>query len=309
MPKPNDPTRCLDLDFLGQPGVIATGVIDTPDGALLVDPGPASCLDALTSGLAALGLRDADVRGILVTHIHLDHAGASGTLVRRFPRLTVYVHERGAPHLADPSRLVASATRIYGHEMDRLWGEFVPVPAENLHALAGGERLRFGTRAIDVAYTPGHAWHHVSYHDTHTGVAYTGDVAGIRIGAAPYVLPPTPPPDIELDTWRRSLAAIRAWQPSSVFVTHFGLKADAAAHLDMAEAELNAWAQLSHDLVTRADDTAGEALFVERVAGRIVAHVGAEAAAGYRSAVPLEHCWLGLARYWKKRLPETGSAN
>lgn len=300
----NDTTRCLDLAFLGQPGVIATGVIDTPDGALLVDPGPASCLDALSAGLRAAGIGDRDVRGVLVTHIHLDHAGASGALVRRFPRLTVYVHERGAAHLQDPAKLVASATRIYGDDMGRLWGEFVPVPAGNIQALEGGETLRFGAYDVEVAHVPGHASHHVAYHDRQTGIAFTGDVAGIRIGQAPYVLPPTPPPDIDLDAWRRSLAAIRAWTPSGVFVTHFGLKTDAGAHLDLAEREIDAWALLSRDVLATEDEGARERRFVARAAERIRYHVGAEAAEAYRAAVPLEHCWLGLARYWAKRRPD-----
>jgi glyoxylase-like metal-dependent hydrolase (beta-lactamase superfamily II) len=290
------------LNFLGRPGVIATGVIETPAGVLLVDPGPGSCLPRLTEELRAAGIGIGDVSGVLATHIHLDHSGATGLLVRQNPNLTVYVHERGAPHVMDPSKLVASATRIYGGDMDRLWGEFAPVPAANIRALSGGESLRFGTSVIETAYTPGHASHHVTYCDASTGIVFTGDVAGIRVGHGAYVLPPTPPPDIDLGLWRRSLSLIRDWQPSGVFVTHFGLHADALAHLDLVLVELDTWERVSRDLIDTADPSAREQRFVDGVAARIVERVGAEQAAAYRAAVSLEHCWAGLARYWSKRL-------
>ncbi len=292
--------RCLDLHFLGRPGVIATGVIETPDGVLLVDPGPGSCAGRLRSALEAAGIRWTDVAALLLTHIHLDHAGVSGTLARECPSLRVFVHQRGAPHMAEPGKLLASATRLYGADMDRLWGEFAPVPAGQLHVLQGGEVLDFGGYRIDVAYTPGHASHHVTYLDRQTGVACTGDVAGIRIGAAPYVLPPTPPPDIDLSLWRGSLDRLAAAQPSGMFVTHFGLKTDVAAHLDLLRDELEAWGRVSRDLHDTGDASSSEARFTAGVAARIAERAG-DAADAYRAAVPLEHCWMGLARYWGTR--------
>jgi glyoxylase-like metal-dependent hydrolase (beta-lactamase superfamily II) len=298
----NPGTYCIDLEFQGRPGVIATGAIDTPDGVLLVDPGPASCLPRLRAELQSAGIALTDLCGVLLTHVHLDHGGASGTLAREHPGLTVYVHERGATHLVDPSKLVASAARIYGDAMDRLWGEFAPVPAARVRALAGGETLAFGARRIDVAYAPGHAWHHLAYRDRETGIAYTGDVAGIRIGDRPYVLPPTPPPDIDLETWRKTLALIRAWAPEGVFITHFGLKRDAAAHLDMVADELAAWGRVSRDLLDTADGPEQARRFVEGVTARIAERVGPDMAAAYSVAVSLEHCWMGLARYWNKKL-------
>ena len=162
------------------------------------------------------------MRALLLTHIHLDHAGATGVLVRENPELKVYVHERGAPHLVDPSRLLASATRLYGDRMEMLWGEVTAVPAANVVALTGGERIDVVGRPFDVAYTPGHAVHHVSYLDPATGTAYVGDTAGIRVNSLPFALPPAPPPDIDLEAWKESLARIRAWAPERLFVTHFG---------------------------------------------------------------------------------------
>jgi glyoxylase-like metal-dependent hydrolase (beta-lactamase superfamily II) len=297
----NPTTRLIDLMCLGRPRVIATGLLDTSDGALLVDPGPGSCLDALRSALRHAGIAGRDLHGVLLTHIHLDHAGASGALVREFPHVVVYVHERGAPHLTDPARLISSATRIYGGEMDRLWGEFAPVPASHLRTLVGGEVLRIGGRELDVAYTPGHASHHVCYYDHETGIAFVGDTAGVRTGEIPYVLPPTPPPDIDIPAWRSTMATIRAWSPSGLFLTHFGLKSDVNAHLDVLAEELAEWERISGDVVNTVAEHEREGHFIQRVAARIVDRLGAEDADTYRAAVSLEHCWMGLARYWTKR--------
>ena len=298
----NPTTRLLDLVFQGRREVIATAVIDTPDGVLLVDPGPESCLPVVRQELAAAGIGPHDLRGILATHIHLDHAGASGSIVREWPNVTVYVHERGAPHLIDPSRLLASATRLYGADMDRLWGEFAPVPEARVVALEGGETLSFGGHPIEVAYSPGHASHHVAYHDTVTGIVYAGDTAGIRVGQLPYVLPPTPPPDIDLQAWRGSIEQFRRWQPSGVFVTHFGLHLDADAHLNMLADEVDVWERVSRDLIDIDEEAARMPRFVDGVLARIVARIGEDAAQAYQSAVPLDHCWMGLERYWKKRM-------
>jgi glyoxylase-like metal-dependent hydrolase (beta-lactamase superfamily II) len=297
----NPTTRLIDLMFLGHPRVIATALLDTPDGALLVDPGPGSCLDTLRSALREAGITGRGLHGILLTHIHLDHAGASGALVREYPHLKVYVHERGGPHMIEPAKLMASATRLYGDGMDRLWGEFAPVPASHIRTLAGGEVLRVGGRELAVAPTPGHASHHVCYHDHETGIAFVGDTAGVRPGESPYVLPPTPPPDIDIPAWRTSVATIRAWSPSGLFLTHFGLKFDVAAHLDLTVEELDVWERVSLDVVSTAAEHEREERFIQNVAARIVDRVGAEDAAAYRAAVSLEHCWMGLAKYWKKK--------
>ena len=181
--------------------------------------------------LERAGIAMADVTSLLLTHIHLDHAGATGTLVRENPRLRVYVHEKGAPHMVDPAKLLASATRLYGDAMDRLWGEVRPVPADAIVALAGGERITASGRDLDVAYTPGHASHHVSYFSADSGIAFVGDTAGIRVTPGGFVLPPTPPPDIDLEAWRDSLRRIEAWGAETLFLTHFGPSAPVGPHL------------------------------------------------------------------------------
>jgi glyoxylase-like metal-dependent hydrolase (beta-lactamase superfamily II) len=301
MDKLNATTRLLDLKHLGHPQVIATAVIDTMDGVLLVDPGPASCLQTLLTELPRAGVGARALRGVLLTHIHLDHAGACGALVRTLPHLKVYVAERGAPHLIDPGKLVASAARMYGTEMDRLWGEIVPVPRSNIHMVYGGDRLNFEDRFIEVRYTPGHASHHVSYRDTLTGIAFTGDVTGVRHGTAPFVVPPTTPPDVDLGAWRQSLTAIRDWQPTGLFLTHFGLKADVNEHLDLMLSELEEWARISQLLRSEADDDIRHARFVEQVAARMTERLGAKATDVCRAAVSLDQCWMGLDRYWATR--------
>jgi glyoxylase-like metal-dependent hydrolase (beta-lactamase superfamily II) len=206
----------LDLNFLGRPGIIATAVLKSAGGVALVDPGPSTTLDGLLKSLGAQGITVRDVRQILLTHIHLDHAGATGSLLRMNPGIDVFVHERGARHLIDPSKLVASATRLYGDDMDRLWGAVLPVPAARVTALYGDERLSAGGRELEVAHTPGHASHHVTFFDRSSGVAFVGDTAGIRRGDGSYIMPPTPPPDIDLEAWRVSADRILAWQPDTL---------------------------------------------------------------------------------------------
>src|ERR1035437_6898180 len=221
----------IDLLFQDLPRVIATVVVHGPGGVTLVDPGPSSTLPVLRRELERAGIAIADVTSLLLTHIHLDHAGASGTLVRENSRLRVHVHQNGAPHLIDPSRLLASATRLYGDAMDRLWGECRPVPADAIVVLAGGERITASGRELDVAYTPGHASHHVSYFSGDSGIAFVGDTAGIRLMPGGFVLPPTPPPDIDLDAWRDSLSRIDAWGAGKVFLSHFGPSGPVRPHL------------------------------------------------------------------------------
>ena len=300
--------RPLDLQFLGQQGRIAAALIEAPAGALIVDPGPSSCLGALLDGLAAAGVAPADVHGLLLTHIHLDHGGAAGTIVRRYPHVKVYVHARGAPHLADPAKLLASATRLYGDDMDRLWGEFAPVPSANLVVPADGGVLEAGGAAFDVAYTTGHASHHVCFRDRRSGVVYAGDTGGIRVGPSPYVLPPTPPPDIDIRLWQQSLARLRAWEPAAIFVTHYGLHPDAAVHLDVLSRELDAWDGLAGRILDGVAPGARVPAFVDAVRSRIRERVTEEEVQAYGESMSLEDCWAGLERYWTK-VRNQGDAN
>ncbi len=278
--------RLIDLEHLGRPRVIACWEV----GDVLIDPGPSSCLDALEAGLE--GRRPA---ALLLTHIHLDHAGASGSLVRRWPELEVFVHERGAPHLIDPSRLLRSAQRLYGQDMDRLWGEVVPVPEDNVRVLSGGETVRDG---FEVAYTPGHASHHVSY--LRDGTAFVGDVAGVRIMPESLTIAPTPPPDIDLDAWHRSIDQLRAWSPDRLAFTHFGCADDVEAQLDELGQRLEQWAARAREQ--------SEQEFIAMVERELTVLDEWGAAAAYTQAAPPEQLYAGLTRYWRKRA-ETASAS
>ncbi len=291
----------LDLHFLGRSRVIATAAIPVDGGMVLVDPGPSSCRDALESGLAGHGYGLGDVRALLLTHIHFDHAGSAGTLAHAFPGLPVYVHEVGAKHLANPEKLVASATRLYGADMDRLWGEFRAVPGEALRVLRGGETLTVGGRRFAVLYTPGHAVHHVSFRDDSDGTAYVGDTAGIAVHPGD-VLPATPPPDIDLERWTTSLDQIEAWQPTRLFLTHFGPVNDVAAHLRLyRDALARAGESVRLELAGEGEESVRSAGWVEWLR-RDVRKVLSEAdAQTVEVAAPFEQLWQGLARYWRKR--------
>jgi glyoxylase-like metal-dependent hydrolase (beta-lactamase superfamily II) len=292
----------LDLNFLGVPGVIATVVLQGPDGVALIDPGPSSTLPALRAGLERGGIRIADLRAILLTHIHLDHAGATGTLVKENPQVRVYVHEKGAPHMVDPQKLLASATRLWGDEMDRLWGEFRAVPASVLAVLTGGERIVAGGRDLEIAYTPGHASHHVSYFSPDTGLAFVGDTAGIRLGPGGFILPPTPPPDIDLEIWRDSLRRIGDWHPQTLFLTHFGPHAPVGAHLTEVHDHLDLVSDLVRASLERAGtDNEREGWFADELRRELRRRVGEAAAAAYEVAGRFDLSWRGLARYWRKK--------
>jgi len=291
----------IDLRFRGSDRVIATAVLSGPDGVTLVDPGPTSCLPALEDGLRQRGLTLRDVRHLLITHIHLDHAGATGTIVERVPSIRVHVHERGAPHMIDPARLLASATRLYGDDMDTLWGAFLPVPAASVNVLQGGERIAAAGTSLRVAYTPGHARHHVSFLDEVTGMAYVGDTGGIRV-SGDYLIAPTPPPDIDLAAWRNSLDAIEAWQPVSLFVTHFGVVSGAKAHLARFRETLTMQADaVRQSLTAGTTDEERTRVFVEQMRRDIRTAMPEHEALATELAAPFDQLWQGLARYWQKQ--------
>ena len=292
----------LDLQFLGVPRVIATVVIQGAGGVALIDPGPSSTLPKLRAELGRAGIAVADLQAILLTHIHLDHAGATGTLVQENPKVRVYVHEKGAPHLVAPEKLIASATRLWGDDMDRLWGEFRPVPAEALVVLRGEERLRAGGRDLDVAYTPGHASHHVSYFSADSGIAFVGDTAGIRRTDAGFVLPPAPPPDIDLELWRESLARIGDWGAATIFVTHFGAYSPVAAHLtEMADHIELVAGLVKASLVREGSDGERESWFTDELRRELRRRMNEADAQAYEVAGPFYLSWRGLARYWRRR--------
>ena len=291
----------VDLLFLGRPSAVATAVVRSHGMMALIDPGPSSCLDMLDVGLQQQGLRLSDVTHVLLTHIHLDHAGATGTIVRRYPHVQVFVHERGAVHMADPEKLISSAARLYGDQMDRLWGEFASVPERNLTALVGGERIEAGGRAFEVAYTPGHASHHVSYYDRSSGVAFVGDTAGMCIDGG-YVLPPTPPPDIDIEAWGRSVRLLEGWSPQTLFLTHFGPAPSAAPHLQTFLQNLETVAGLVRTgLSEPGTDEEKSHRFDEALQRELRGQMSEEQIATYIATAPPKLLWLGLARYWRKR--------
>ena len=294
----------IDLRFRGVPRVIATAVLHGTGGVALIDPGPTSTLPVLSAELERSGITFADLTTLLLTHIHLDHAGAAGTLVHDNPRLRVVVHQNGAPHMIDPTKLISSVTRLYGDAMDRLWGEFRPVPVDAIDVLAGGEHIGVAGRDLEVAFTPGHASHHVSYFDRAAGVAFVGDAAGIRLLSAGYVLPPTPPPDIDLEAWRDSLRRIDAWGADTLFLTHFGPSAPAGAHLRELADHLDVTAGLVASSLAQEeekDDAAREAWFASELRRELRRHMSEADAQTYETAGPFNLNWRGLARYWRKR--------
>jgi len=293
----------VDLNFLDRPEIIATAILHGTSGVALVDPGPSTTLDGLTASLEKKGIRFADVRQLLITHIHLDHAGATGTILERHPHIEVTVHGRGAPHLIDPTKLLASAGRLYAQDMDRLWGEVKPVPAARLRIVEGGETLAIVGRELKVEYTPGHASHHVSYLDVATRVAFVGDTAGIRRGSGAYVMPPTPPPDIDLEAWRASEQKILAWDPDTLFLTHFGPHHGARQHFQAMFENIDSWSRIVRRLLAdaSASDDDRQKSFTEEVFADLRRRVGEIEAVNYTKAGGLGYSWQGLARYWKKR--------
>ena len=270
----------LDLLHMGAPRVIGSYLLDTDDGPALFDCGPTTCVAQLRTGLAGHGLDLHDIRHLLLSHIHLDHAGAAGVLVREHPGLQVHVSEIGAPHLVDPSRLESSARRLYGEAFDDLWGELAPVPEENVDVV--GERVL----GLACFASPGHASHHVCYlHDD--GTLYAGDAAGVRIKPHSAVLPPTPPPEFDLDAWLATLDEIERREPARLALIHFGVADDVGRHLAELRTRL-------HDWVAR--DGMSEKEFDETVSREVGG--GLEE---YERAMPFWQSYAGLVRYWKKR--------
>ncbi len=269
--------RLIDTMHLGNDRVIGAYDID----GVVVDPGPASTVETL--------LASVEPRVLLLTHIHLDHAGATGVLVRRNPDLKVYVHERGAPHLIDPEKLLKSAAQLYGDDMERLWGEVAPVPEENITVLKGGESVE----GFRVEYAPGHASHHVAYLHEASRDAYVGDVGGVRVPPSDFGLAPTPPPDIDLEKWNASLDMVEAWGPKRLCLTHYGHVDDVAGQIAKTRAWLAEWGPRACEL--------SQEEFVEQVEALVRSEIGEDAGDRFVQAAPLDHSYAGLVRYWQKR--------
>ena len=297
----------LDLDFMGTEEIIGAFLLAGDNSAALVETGPASCLEALMRGIKDRGVSPEDIQQVFLTHVHLDHAGASGNLAELLPNATFYVHEIGYPHLADPSKLLKSATRIYGEAMDTLWGEMRPVPEDRLVTLSDGEEIEAAGTAITAHYTPGHAYHHHAYMEAESGTLFTGDVAGIRLPGQSYVRPPTPPPEIDVDAWQRSIEKVRNLDPRSIRLTHFGEYEDVERHLGELEQRLQEWLLF---VESRLDDGQSREEITDELATKGDAEIlseggGPEEPDRYQLAGNYEMLVAGLARHVEKRRGES----
>jgi glyoxylase-like metal-dependent hydrolase (beta-lactamase superfamily II) len=275
----------IDLLHLGRERVIASYLVDTDDGPALFDCGPSTTVDALKFGLADRGLALADVRHLLLSHIHLDHAGAAGVLVREHPALQVHVSPIGAPHLVDPARLEKSARRLYGDTFDTLWGELAPVPKVNVHPVDGP------VLGLESFPSPGHASHHVCYLDP-DGTLYAGDACGVRVLPGRFVLPPTPPPEVDVEAWEETLDEIDRREPERLALIHFGVAEDVSRHITELRLNLEDWAE-------SVEGGATEEEFVEYALAELAdSH---EDVAAYEQAMPFWQSYAGLRRWADKR--------
>lgn len=301
------PDFTIDVVHVGRPRYVAVQVLDTQDGPVLIDTGPGSTLPNLRRGLTEHGIGVSDLHAVLLSHIHLDHAGATGSLARENPALRIFVHERGAAHMIDPTKLIASATRIYGSRMDELWGEFLPIPSDRTTIIHGGETLTLGGRRFEVAHTPGHAVHHVSYFESATGTAYVGDTGGIMVPALSYPTPVSPPPDFNLEDWLSSVDRIAAWKPRRIFRTHFGFTDDPSGELRTLRAGIENWATTAKALLERQElsDEERADQFHRYVMEWLAGKATSEAIAEYADFSDFRASWYGLARYWRKRATQS----
>ena len=307
-PTPNSAPEpvLLDLRWLDEPGVIASYLLADGHDLTLIETGPTTCLPALLDGIRAAGYDPAQVTKLIVTHIHLDHAGAAGSLLAHMPQAQVYVHEVGAPHLIAPEKLIHSATRLYGDAMQRLWGPILPVPEQAINVLSGGETLQISGRALQVYDAPGHASHHVIYFDENSGAAWVGDTGGVCRPGAAVARPATPPPDIDIEAWGRSLDMLRALDPSALLLTHFGPAYQPLAYIEDYRAALLHWAEIVRaGLASGVDEPAQIAQLNQVAQASLGPATSAEDATLYEQASSTALSWYGLARYWRKHAERT----
>lgn len=296
----------ISLPFLGEHEIVGSYLLAGNNELAVIDPGPGSMLEPLLASIREAGFEPRDVTHILATHIHLDHTGGAGSLLRHTPKAQVYVHGLGAPHLLDTSKVVASATRIYGERMQLLWGDIEPIPYERLHVIDDGNILNIAGRSLNVYYAPGHAVHHVIFFDAQSGELWAGDAAGVRLPGVDYVRPPTPPPDLDLEAWSASMNLINRLQPTVAYMGHFGATTDIPAHLERLREKLYAWGEFVLAAM-RSGHTEAEIISqliahtepeLQQVAGNELALKRYEIATNYAMTVQ------GYMRYWRKKHPE-----
>lgn len=292
----------VDTMMTGRDTVTSAYLINAPEPAL-VETGPTTSVRAVLRGLQELGLGANDLAHIVVTHIHLDHAGGAGRLSTHFPGARVWVHERGAPHLADPTRLVHSATRIYGEDRLREWfGPVDPVLQGRLHSLSGGDRVPLGGRTLDVIYTPGHASHHIALVDSETGALFTGDALGIHLPDVGVLRPATPPPDIDVELSVESIEKMKARTPSRLMFSHYGPFDEVEELFTLAVSRLRKWAGIVRDAMKETEEIDRIAQILrERTAPEFTETVQDADVERYEVLSSMEMNAAGLVRYWRKR--------
>ncbi len=305
----DDGLWCIDLQFQGEPRVIAAWLLVGSAGLALFETGPSSTMPALRVGIAATGHGLADLTDVVVSHIHLDHSGAMTHVAREAPGARIHVHPAGLPHLVDPDRLWASAARIYGDRMVPLWGDVGPVPADRVHPVADGDVLRLAGRELLAIHTPGHAGHHLALHDAGRQLVFTGDAAGVRVPGTGYVCPPVPPPELDIPLWDRTIATLAGLGARRLCLTHFGVVSDPAAHLRQLVRNLDDFRDFARSVLLAGGDQAAltDALHARMAAGLAAGHDGPVAGvdgAALRElelATPSYMAALGLTRFLTKQ--------
>jgi glyoxylase-like metal-dependent hydrolase (beta-lactamase superfamily II) len=296
----------ISLPFQGEEEIVGSYVIAGKDELAVIDPGPASTADPLLSALCDAGFDPGNVTHLLLTHIHLDHAGAVGTLLPHMPRAKVYVHSKGAPHLIDPTKFLASAKRIYGERMHELWGDVLPVPEERVRVLHDGEVLSVANRRLELHYTPGHASHHVIFYDVHSGELFAGDAAGVRLQGIDYVRPPTPPPDLDLEEWSRTIDKLKQLRPDVLYLAHFGPVNLPIKHLERLREKLFSWGDFVLGAMRdgKSEDEIAEMLAKHANTDLLRAAGSERSLKRYDLSASYQMSVQGYMRYWRKKHPE-----
>ena len=302
----NSVTWQISLPFLGEEGIIGSYLLAGDNELAVIDPGPGSMIEPLLDAIRQAGFDPQDVTHLLATHVHLDHAGSVGSLVKRMPKAKVYAHSKGVPHLLDTTKVVASATRIYGDRMQQLWGEIESTPADRLQTMEGGDTLNVAGRRLEVHYTPGHAVHHVVFFDAHSGDLFAGDTAGVRLQGVDYVRPPTPPPDIDIEAWSESMDTIQKLRPDVLYLGHFGATRNATQHLERLHEQLISWGNYVLEAMRNGkEEQEILALLIAQTEPELQ-RVTDDPNAVQRYEIDTNYAMTvqGYMRYWRKKHPE-----
>ncbi|GCE17387.1 MBL fold metallo-hydrolase [Dictyobacter kobayashii] len=296
----------ISLPFQGEPEVIGTYVLAGKDEIALIDPGPETTIEALLASLQEAEFNPQTITHILLTHIHLDHAGGVGTLLHHMPNAKVYVYSKGAPHLKDPTKLITSASRVYKERMQELWGNVEAVPAANIQTIDGGDILNVAGRRLEVHYTPGHASHHVVFYDVHAGELFAGDAAGVHLPGIDYVRPPTPPPDVDIEAWSATIDLLKKLRPDVLYLAHFGPVRNTIPYLERFRAQLFAWGDIVLEaLQAGKNEEEIIQILIDKTEPELKRKgADAEAFKRYDLATNYPMTAQGYIRYWQKKHPE-----